>query len=100
MPRRLQGPPDRLGTPAAIGFRGTGGLQGRVAPADDLVDFTACGRVVPSLQLTQQDHAAAGAALVTEKATGAFLVVESEPIPPATEWAGTVLVLQEPGIDP
>src|SRR4051812_4371123 len=59
---------------------------------DDLVDLAAGSRVIPPVQLADQDNTDTGTALVAVVASGPVPVIEPVAVPPAAERAGSVLV--------
>jgi hypothetical protein len=67
--------------------------------ADDLIDFSACGAVIPAMELTYENQPDAGAALVAMVRSSAMPIIESESVSAAANRAGAVLIAEKAGFN-
>src|SRR5262249_48529947 len=56
--------------------------------------------MIPAVQLTDQQQPGTRTTLITEIGTGAIAIVDPDPILPAAHRAGSVLIGEEPHINP
>ena len=66
--------------------------------ANNLVDLSAGGSVIPLVQFSNQDASVAGSALTAVVGPGSVAIIEAVAVFAAADRAGAVLVMQEPGV--